>query len=94
MPAKVPNQAQGFQPTKKQQWVSNLFRKQLVTSTDKRSTESRLVKAFSAAAAQFVMLGKVLFSGGGSDASLVSMAITLGKVLFSGAGSVASLVLF
>ena len=27
-------------PTKKRRWVSNLFRKQLVTSTDKRSMES------------------------------------------------------
>ena len=34
MPAEVPNQAQGFQPTEKQQWVSNLFRKQLVRSTE------------------------------------------------------------
>ena len=43
MPAEVPNQARGLQPTKNRQLVSNLFRKQFATSTEKTSRRIEVI---------------------------------------------------
>ena len=43
MPAEVPNQARGLQPTKSQQMVSNLFRKQFATSIEKTSRKIEVI---------------------------------------------------